>query len=71
MDARENDYDVLERAVPEDVGETSENGTVRSSVTLRIREGIVYDPRDGGVHRLPKFTTEPLTLALVPILDRH
>ena len=59
MDARENDYEVLERAVPEDVGETSQNGTVRSSVTLRIREGIFCDPRDGDVHRLPKFTPSP------------
>ena len=71
MNARKNNHEVIKGSVPQDVGKTSKDGTTGSPVALRVREGIVRNPRDRGVHRLPKLTTEPLTLALVPVLDRR
>lgn len=71
MNAGKNDHEVLEAKVPQDIGKPSKRGTTGSSVTLRIREGIISNPRESGVHRPPKLTTEPLTLALVPVLHRR
>ena len=51
MNARKNNHEVLKSSVPQDVGKTSKDSTTGSPVALRIREGIVRNPRDRGVHR--------------------
>ena len=58
-------------SVPQDVGEATKKDTARPAIALRVRERAIRDEGDRIVHRLPKLTTEALTLTLIPVLDRY
>lgn len=70
VNASEDNHEVVERSVPEYVGEASEKNAAGSPVAFRVGEGATRHARDCVVDCFPKLTAKALTLAVIPVLDR-
>src|SRR6266481_4629741 len=63
--------EAFKRSIPEHVWEPSKKDPAGSAIALGVREWAICDTRDRFVYHLQKLTAEPLTLTVIPVLDRR
>jgi hypothetical protein len=69
VNAREDDDVTFEYPIPKHVGESPQEGTAGSAISIRVCKRIVCDSCGGNVHCVTKLTTETRSLLVIPILD--